>query len=119
MRAKLARRFILARPKIGFLRQRQFTFSIAAQSNSSALFTTEDYGKALSRLGLEGDLFYSKENLRNAFAEVNREVELDDVSVRDAYEYCFRFYEDMYGRSQGRVEEKIENVAKLKRSVGG
>ena len=80
MRAKLARSFILARPNIVFLRQRQFTFSIAAQSNSSAFFTTEDYGKALSRLGLEGDLFYSKENLRNAFAQVNREVELDDVS---------------------------------------
>jgi hypothetical protein len=80
MRAKLARRFILARPNFGLeARQnsRKFTFSIAAHSSA---FTTENYGKALSRLGLEGDLFYSKENLRKAFAEVNAEVELDDVT---------------------------------------
>ncbi|CAG5097964.1 Oidioi.mRNA.OKI2018_I69.XSR.g15310.t1.cds [Oikopleura dioica] len=82
-------------------------------------FASEEYLRALSRLGLEGNLFHSKENLRKAFIELNAEVELDDVSVRNAYEYCLNFHEDMYGRSQGVVSEKIENVTKLKRSVGG
>ena len=77
MRAKLARKFILA-PNFRLAQQRKFTFSISR--NSSDSFAAEDYGKALTRLGLEGDLFYSKENLRKAFAEQNKEVELDDVT---------------------------------------
>ena len=77
MRAQLARRVLFPQRYAQIVRRRDLTISATMRSDG---FASEEYLRALSRLGLEGNLFHSKESLRKAFIELNAEVELDDVS---------------------------------------
>ena len=82
MRAQLARRVLFPQRCAQLVRRRDLTISGAMRSDG---FASEEYLRALSRLGLEGNLFHSKENLRKAFIELNAEVELDDVSGKEGF----------------------------------